>query len=1015
MKKDWSILDLSVVRTPLFPLSFYISKLSLETNPENIINLVLNNQVIKEAIYFANPNLLNELKKYNNKSDKKKRNIITSLYKYLARISTKSTPFGLFSGVQEVSQKNTSYTSLNNQTEKKNNKYIRVDSMWLLGVIEKIEVQEQLWDFINVKFVDMYLFEGDRIFFPYKTMYGQFDRYKEQGEKNGFSIRNSELINKIRLIATDFIPLSVLLFELKNIYTDFNVTEIKSYLKQLISLEILHTNLRPNLTNANSLDDLLLFFKRNNLADQPMCQLLYKIQECISEYSDLELGKFESIELLNEIKVKMEDLYKCKDYLHIDLKFESDYELPRNCNEDIKKAIDILSLFLIHRNHNHNQSLETFKKVFIEKYGYNTEIKLVELLYSLEITDYTTKNITTRTLDEVEDHTIYNYMESLITNALFQGFEELEITDNEIIKFKQYQKIDFSYVNESFDMLFSIVKNNDLVYLTVNNDNFSDNAGQLIGRFFPLLSDKYIKEIEILNDFEKSIYGDNYEIAEVGCQSVYGRASNISSTINPRDHELPILSGFSKLKNNIKIGSILSGINDYGELYLKNSDTNNLIVPKTTNMLNGVNYFPEVYKFLLDVGKEGEIPFQTFFPIFYNKFVFTPRIRYKNIVLSKKQWRIDMYILQLEKQFKYEDWEYAISKWRETYKVPRIVEMKNLDSTIYFNLENSLHLKILRKEFSKLNKLIFTEVDYGIDINSIKENQFKEELTVSILNKRSIKKKFNTMHNNPEIKRKIIPGDDWIYYKLYIKEDYQDELLIKSVLPSMNKLLKENKIYSYFYVRYIDSRPHIRLRIKVDSTNFNFVFSFMYDWIKKYIEENFIDSLSIDTYYPEYMRYGGQRLEERFHEVFFADSQYCLELLNLNNKIGEPIEKIIIFSVKCLLQDIGFEKDKQIKLINQYLDLHRLNKKILKLSFKDYILENSGIDDSNFESEEFSKFRACVLKQFSKELEIAQLEGFDMNDIVLSVIHMNVNRLMIIYREKENQLMYSVLKFLEKN
>jgi len=87
----------------------------------------------------------------------------------------------------------------------------------------------------------------------------------------------------------------------------------------------------------------------------------------------------------------------------------------------------------------------------------------------------------------------------------------------------------------------------------------------------------------------------------------------------------------------------------------------------------------------------------------------------------------------------------------------------------------------------------------------------------------------------------------------------------------------------------------------------------------------------------------------------------------------------------------------------------------LKLSFKDYILENSGIDDSNFESEDVSKFRACVLKQFSKELEIAQLEGFDMNDIVLSVIHMNVNRLMIIYREKENQLMYSLLKFLEKN
>lgn len=72
MRKDWDLMDLSIVRTPLFPLSFYINKLSLEENPENILKLVLNNQVIKEAIYFANPNLFNEIIKYNTKSEKKK-------------------------------------------------------------------------------------------------------------------------------------------------------------------------------------------------------------------------------------------------------------------------------------------------------------------------------------------------------------------------------------------------------------------------------------------------------------------------------------------------------------------------------------------------------------------------------------------------------------------------------------------------------------------------------------------------------------------------------------------------------------------------------------------------------------------------------------------------------------------------------------------------------------------------------------------------------------------------------
>ncbi|MEK5333998.1 lantibiotic dehydratase [Lysinibacillus sp. FSL W8-0992] len=1008
MRKDWDLMDLSIVRTPLFPLSFYINKLSLEENPENILKLVLNNQVIKEAIYFANPNLFNEIIKYNTKSEKKKRNIIATLYKYLARISTKSTPFGLFSGVQEVSQKNILCTTTNDEMAKKLKKFIRVDSMWLLGVIETIEGQEHFWDFINVKFVDMYLIEGYRIFFPYRTMYGQFDRYKKQGEKSSFSIRNNELIKKIRLIAADFIPLSILLFELKSFYEDININDIKSYLKQLITLEILHSNLRPNLTTANSLDELLQFFIKFNLTDEPMFQLLNEIQCHISEYSVFELGECESIELLNKIRSKMGKMYNCNDYLQIDLKFEPNYELRKNVNEDLKEAIDILSLFLIYQNQNWN--LEAFKKAFIEKYGYNTEIKLVELLYSLEINEYSTKVLDS--LNEMKENPIYNYVESLITNALFQGLEELEITDSELRKFKRYQKIDFTKVYESFDVLFSVVQKPNKVYLTVNNENFTANAGQFIGRFLFLLSSKYSKEIGKLIDFERNIYGDNYEVSEVSCQSVYGRASNIRSTINLRKHEIPIFSGLSKYKNNIKIDSILSGVNEFGELYLKNSDTNNIIIPKTTNMLHGVTYFPTIYKFLLEVGKEGEIPFQTFFPIFYNKFVFTPRIRYKNIVLSKKQWRIDMYILQLDKQFNYEDWEDAISKWRKTYKVPNIVELKSVDSTIYFNLENSLHLKILRKEFSKSNKLNFTEVDYGINIESVREFQFKEELTVSILNKRSKKKKFSTLYNDIGDKRKNGPGDDWIFYKLYIKEDYQDELLINYIYPTMNKLLKEKKINSYFYIRYIDLRPHIRLRIKVESFNFKLVVSYMSDLSKKWMDINFVDSVSIDTYYPEYMRYGGKQLEKQFHDVFFADSQYCLALLNLNQKIKETTEKIIIYSIKCLFHDIGFEKEKQIKIIKRYLDLNSLNKRLMKLSLTDELLENKGIG-SVFEVEEISKFRTYALRKFLKQIEVARLQESNIYDIVLSVIHMNVNRLMIIDKEKENQLMYSLLKYLK--
>jgi|GEM_PF-5475670 len=1003
MNRNWDIKDLSVVRSPLLPLSFYYNILSTETNPENIVKLVLSNQYIKEAIYFANPTLANELEKYSQKSTKKKRNIVTALYKYLSRISTKSIPFGLFAGVQEASFVSEDSVFINT-TEKEFQKHIRVDSMWLLGVISEIETQEHLWNFIHVKFSDLYLKEGDRVFFPYSSSYGQITN-NNQEERKEFSIKNNELVNKVISETLEFIPLSLLVSNLKKSYKDIDEEQIKYYLKNLINNEILLTNLRPNLTSENNLLDLLIFFEKNNITHELNYKLLLNIKNKIIQYSKLKLGDLKGIELLENIQTEMQQLYESKDYLHIDLKILRERKIPIELKNNIENFLDILSLFLIENTSSNN--IIPLKNALIEKYGYNTEINLIELLYSLEFTEYSTIGPVYNT-DILKNNKIFNYMESLINNALFQGLEEIEINDEQINKLKKNYSIDNSKINESFDLLFSMVTDGDNTYFTINN-TISDNAGQLIGRFFYLLENRYKEEADKINSFEKKVYGENYEITEVTCQSVNGRSSNICSTINLRDFELPIFSGISNKKTNIKISSIYCGINNLGELYLRNSDTNKFIIPKTTNMLHGINDFPEIYRFLLDIDMEGKIPFQTIFPILSNKFIFTPRIRYKNFILLKKHWRIDKYILNLEDQFNYEEWENSIIKWKTIYKVPNIVELKNADSTIFFNLDNPLHLKILKKEFSKYNKLLFTEIDFGIDTSCITKKLYKEELTLSIFNNKYLKKNTISSVNKTSHKRKIIPGDGWIYYKMYIKECYQDTLLIDVIFPAMKKLLEKDKISSYFYIRYKDSRPHIRLRIKVDPSNFTFLIMYMYDLTKKCLDSNLIDSLSIDTYYPEYSRYGGDSLEVIIHKTFFWDSQFSIKLLDINKQIGETTENIIMYSLKCLLRDMGLTKEKQINVIRKYLNsIGNIPKH-----------HNSFVEIFDFESipelQVISNYRASILKKYSTELEKTQLSEFEKDEIILSIIHMNINRLMIINRERENQIMFNLINFLSKN
>ncbi|MGG0666091.1 lantibiotic dehydratase [Viridibacillus arvi] len=1017
MNNKWNVLDISVLRSPLLPLSFFLENLLEETNPEEIISFVLGNSAIKEAIYFANPQFIIELEQYSNKNNKKKNNIIATLYKYLSRISTRATPFGLFSGIQEVYFA-TDSKEIDKQYKKEFEKRIRVDSMWLLGVIKKIEQQEELWAYITVKFSKLVLEEGNRIVFPYRAMYGQFNTYKEQKGAFEFSVKNTTVLQEIREFTTEHISITKLVSKLEELYPDIQREEFSSYIKEIISLEILQSNLRPQLTSINHLDDLLVLFQNMDLIDHPFYIKLFDIKELIKSYSEVQLGEDIGILLLDKIKRSMNEIYESNDFLHIDLKSSEEAYLPKEIKASIYKSIEILSLFLV--NFFGSTNLKSYRKEFIEKYGYNSEVNVIELLYSLEFGSPKNYEFPQGRVGEIHNNEqIHNealkYIEALISEALFNGSEEIVITDEQLNKYKKNHTIKDENLNESFDMLFTIVQNETGFYLNVNNDIMTDSAGQLIGRFAYTLNDRYQDGYKEIGIFEKELYGPDYSIAELSCQSVYGRASNISTTINIRDYEIPIMSSSSNCKEQIDINAILCGVNNNGHFYLKNKNTGKLIIPKTTDMLHGNNYFPNIYRFLLDVEKEGKFPFQTFFYFFYNKNPYTPRIRYKDIILSKRHWNIDKFILNLEDTFTLKEWILSIKTWRNTYNVPNIIEMKQLDSTITFNLNNDLHLEILKKEFLKNRKLQFIELDYGINQEIMSKGIYKEEVTVTILNNSSIKKEYMVPKNNEIAKRKIVPGDGWIYYKLYIKSNNQDNFLTDIIGTSMSDLLKEKKINSFFYVRYEDVYPHIRLRIKTDQSQLAFVFDYMINLTKKLTDSNVLSDITIDTYYPEYSRYGGPELGEIIHSYFFLDSQVSIDLLNYKEKTKESIEKIISHSIYRLLRDMGIDKSEQINLINKYIKNHGLSKKILKRLTHD--MDKNLMNECEGELKGILDVRATILRELYTEIETkTNKDRYEyMDDIVLSLVHMNVNRLMVIDREKEHKLMYCLLQALEKN
>ena len=60
--------------------------------------------------------------------------------------------------------------------------------------------------------------------------------------------------------------------------------------------------------------------------------------------------------------------------------------------------------------------------------------------------------------------------------------------------------------------------------------------------------------------------------------------------------------------------------------------------------------------------------------------------------------------------------------------------------------------------------------------------------------------------------RAYIPGETWVYYKLYTGIKTSDILLMKVIYPVVRKLLYKGLIRSYFFIRYTDPDFHLLFR-----------------------------------------------------------------------------------------------------------------------------------------------------------------------------------------------------------
>ncbi len=165
------------------------------------------------------------------------------------------------------------------------------------------------------------------------------------------------------------------------------------------------------------------------------------------------------------------------------------------------------------------------------------------------------------------------------------------------------------------------------------------------------------------------------------------------------------------------------------------------------------------------------------------------------------------------------------------------------------------------------------------------------------------------------VKRTFIPGDQWLYYKLYCGARTADSILAEIIRPLMAHLLQENYISHWFFIRYNDPEFHLRIRVYLkDTSHVGKVVLEMNTALQYHVENEMIYKVQTATYQREIERYGATTIELS-ETLFYHESTMLLEAIA--NIIDEKLYFLFILkAIDHLLTDFGYDIKEKLQLVS---------------------------------------------------------------------------------------------------
>jgi thiopeptide-type bacteriocin biosynthesis protein len=391
-----------------------------------------------------------------------------------------------------------------------------------------------------------------------------------------------------------------------------------------------------------------------------------------------------------------------------------------------------------------------------------------------------------------------------------------------------------------------------------------------------------------------------------------------------------------------------------------------------------------------------------------------PRITFgEDIIFSPALWRVYQNEVSGIKSNNNSEGIKTLKEHLSDKKIGRYFFISQGDNKLLIDSENDNLLIFLVEELRSKETVTLTECLYDLNID-----EFNNEIIIPLINKnyKAHKTELDEHIFNVNISdNKFIPGNKWLYYKIYCGTKFSDKIL-KDVFPELlPQLTGEDLIKKWFFIRYSDPDNHIRLRVEIndnDLTNTAKIITTFNNYFDQYINEGIVNKVEMGTYDREYERYEGEFINVAEH-IFHYDSLLSVNLLK-NTTNTDDLWLYAIKSIDTYFNVFDLDLDKRYEVINKlYIDFQKefnvdaTLKKQLDLKYRNNLNTINDIMEISENEQYFSDFKNAVTKNCP---EIENLTLTQKERLVSSFIHMHVNRLIRSRHRMHELIIYGIIE-----